>query len=44
MTLKRRLRIYLNCLYKLGAVRKYIEDGKNGFEQLKEYLQNRNNP
>jgi hypothetical protein len=35
---------YLNCLYKLGAVRKYIEDDENGFEQLKEFLQNRSNP
>jgi hypothetical protein len=34
---------YLNCLYKLESVRNYIEDEKNGFEQLKEYLRTRNN-
>jgi hypothetical protein len=32
---------YLNCLYELETVRKYIEDEKKGYEQLKEFLRKR---
>jgi hypothetical protein len=32
---------YLNCLSSVEAVRKYIEDEKKGYEQLKEFLRKR---